>query len=62
MQLGTLFAPFALQEEGGPVSAKVYLSSADSEVQTTTNPEPATLMLMGGGIAGMFLRRRKKRS
>lgn len=53
--LNTLFTAFAADDNGSAPVA--YLESQD--VQTTTNPEPMTLLLFGGGMAGALMRRRR---
>lgn len=63
--LGALFSPISPKSPNAPRTPNspnlmsLSASFQDGEIPTTTNPEPATMLLFGGGIAGAILRRRK---
>lgn len=60
--LGALFSaaiPTSPDSPFAPNSPTLIAFSQDGEVQTITNPEPATLALFGSGIVGMLFRRKR---
>ncbi len=46
---------------GGSEQPVTVASLISEEAATVSNPEPGTLILMGSGLAGMALRRRRKK-
>lgn len=57
----SLFAPTAPDSPFAPNAPSGYVAQiGDNDVPTTVNPEPATLLLFGIGMAGAMLRRRKQ--
>lgn len=60
--IGTLFSaaiPTSPDSPFAPNSPASIVFSQEGEVQTITNPEPATLALFGSGIAGLLFRRKR---
>ncbi|MGE0269491.1 MAG: PEP-CTERM sorting domain-containing protein [Candidatus Omnitrophota bacterium] len=60
--LGALFSitvPTSPDSPFAPDSPASIVFAQERDVQTTTNPEPATLALFGSGIAGLFFRRKR---
>ncbi len=56
-------SPIAPKSPTPPASLAFYSTSdlsIDQPIQTIVNPEPASMLLFGTGLAGVFLRRRQK--
>ena len=51
-----------LASSGGSVGGAFDVASVTQEVATVSNPEPASMILFGGGAAGLALIRRRRKA